>query len=435
MESEDGEEEEEDDSDPEEGSSNVRQNPAYVGDLSSDDDSFDEDAASDSGESDNNSEDENPDDENPDEDDLIKALRKSKEKPDRNAPPDIKISSETSDISFHPESDIIAVASMDGSISLFNYAIEKNDLLKKLMLHKKNIRSMEFSDDGSCLYSASKDKSFKIIDTSTFKTTLSIPKAHGDSALFKIKPIDDHLYATGDEDGLIKLWDHRQKKDVMSEKQFEEFVTDICFDDEKKIMVASSGEGTIQSYNIRGKRPDTQSEVYEGQLNTLGLVKSDTKLVAGCDDGKLYLFGWGNFGLHEDQFPGHPDAINSLLAVTDSAVLTGCEDGTIRAVHLYPHRFFGVIGHHDSSFPIEKMDVSSTGELISSISHDQKVKFWNIKFLEERNYNKTKKPFKHSGKLKVKRKENKMRQAKEVEHQLPSSNRGNKRDFFKDLNN
>ncbi len=102
---------------------------------------------------------------------------------------------------------------------------------------------------------------------------------------------------------------------------------------------------------------------------------------------------------------GHPDAINDLIAVTENVVITGCEDGTIRyyrnlvaiytfklcneffiyvfrAVHLYPHRFVGAVGHHEGRFPVEKLDVSSTGELVASISHDQMVKFWNISYLE-----------------------------------------------------
>ena len=73
------------------------------------------------------------------------------------------------------------------------------------------------------------------------------------------------------------------------------------------------------------------------------IVHRDSKLVVGCGDGKLYMFNWREFGLHSDQFPGHPDAINSLLAVTDNVILTGCEDGAIRAVHLYPHRFVGIV--------------------------------------------------------------------------------------------
>ena len=47
-------------------------------------------------------------------------------------------------------------------------------------------------------------------------------------------------------------------------------------------------------------------------------------------------------------------------------------------------------------------------------------------------YNKTKKPF-HQQKMKIRRKESKMQQAKEAEFQLPSSTRGNRKEFFKDL--
>ena len=64
--------------------------------------------------------------------------------------------------------------------------------------------------------------------------------------------------------------------------------------------------------------------------------------------------------------------MNSILSVTDNVVMTGCEDGNMRAVHLYPHRFLGAVGHHEGELPIEKMDVSGFGEVIASISHDNR---------------------------------------------------------------
>ena len=69
-------------------------------------------------------------------------------------------------------------------------------------------------------------------------------------------------------------------------------------------------------------------------------------------------------GLHSDQFPGYPDAVNSILSVSDNIVMTGCEDGNERAVHLYPHRFLGVVGHHEGELPVEKMNVSGSGGLL-----------------------------------------------------------------------
>ena len=53
--------------------------------------------------------------------------------------------------------------------------------------------------------------------------------------------------------------------------------------------------------------------------------------------------------------------------------MTGCEDGNIRAVHLYPHRFLGVVGHHEQEFPVERLDVNTSGEIIASISHDNRL--------------------------------------------------------------
>ena len=35
-------------------------------------------------------------------------------------------------------------------------------------------------------------------------------------------------------------------------------------------------------------------------------------------------------------------------------------------------RFLGVVGHHEDSFPVEKLDVNNSGELVASISHDNR---------------------------------------------------------------
>ena len=72
---------------------------------------------------------------------------------------------------------------------------------------------------------------------------------------FQVRPIDEHLFASGDEDGVVKLWDNRvsgwEGSAVMECKQFDEFVSDLFVDDAKRIMVASSGEGTQISYCIQ----------------------------------------------------------------------------------------------------------------------------------------------------------------------------------------
>lgn len=406
-------------------------NPFYDGAQSNNQD----DESSTDFDSDNESDDEleddkpNPKPEDDEEDELIKAIKAAREKKERNVPPDIKLSQLVTDISFHPEEDIIAVANIDGDISFFKYDNEKNDLQKKLKLHKKTVRAIEFDSDGKCLYSVSKDKDLKILDVESQEVKYKMLKCH-DSALYSVKPIDQNVCVTGDEDGVVKLWDTRTEKSVMTSKKFEEFVSSFLVSDDGNTLVAGSGEGTIQSFDLRCRRPEIQSEVYEGEINCLGTVRNGNKLVAGSSSGSLYMFNWNQFGYHSDQFPGHPDGINSMIPTTENVIITACEDGLIRAVHLFPHRFLGVVGQHEGEFPVERMDVNTTGEMVASVSHDNRVKFWNIKYLEEMDYDKTRKPVQGQTKNAVRRKSAKLAAAREVEHQLPSSSRQNKADFF-----
>jgi len=411
--------EEIDDVGEESGRPNDKENPFFNGNDSDVSDTDDEES---------DAEDESKPDAVDEEDDLIKALKAAREKKERNSPPDIKTSELITDISFHPEADIIAVGNISGELSVFKYSNESNTIQKKLKLSKKTLRGLEFDDTGSSLLTISKDKSLRILDTETWTVKHKYVKCH-DSPLYSCASLDHNISVTGDEDGFVKMWDNRQgDTSIMTFKRFDEFVSSFLKIDEHHL-IAASGEGTIQSFDLRQKKPDIQSEMYDGELNCMGTVRSGTKLVVGSGTGPLYLFSKDQYGLHSDQFPGHPDGVNALIPITDNVVITGCEDGNIRAVHLYPHRFLGVIGHHEDEFPIERLDVNTTGEIVASISHDNRVKFWNVTYLEEMDYEKQKKPG-ILPKTAIRSKSKKQQLLREAEHQLPSSSRGNKREFF-----
>ena len=63
------------------------------------------------------------------------------------------------------------------------------------------------------------------------------------------------------------------------------------------------------------------------------------------------------------------------------------------------------------------------------ILHFCRVKFWNVTYLEDMDYNKTKKPG-ILPKNAIKSKSKKLQALREDEHQLPSSSRGNRAEFF-----
>merc|ERR1719233_2058060 len=162
--------------------------------------------------------------EDEEEDDLIKALKAAREKKTRISPPDIKTSDLITDISFHPESDVIAVGNISGELSVFQYSNEVNTIQKKLKLSKKTLRGLEFDDNGASLLTISKDKSFRILDTETWTVKHKYVKCH-DSSLYSCASLDTNISVTGDEDGFVKMWDNRLgDTSVMTFKRFDGFV-------------------------------------------------------------------------------------------------------------------------------------------------------------------------------------------------------------------
>lgn len=134
-------------------------------------------------------------DEIEEEDEVIKAIKRECSS-ERNNPPQIQCEDFVTDISFHPVKNILAVASIIGDVLLYQYSNQENILLNTLELHTKACRDIEFSEDGSILYSASKDKSVMLSDVETGKLVHFFENSH-DVPLYCLTVIDNNLFCTG----------------------------------------------------------------------------------------------------------------------------------------------------------------------------------------------------------------------------------------------
>ncbi|CAH0557152.1 unnamed protein product [Brassicogethes aeneus] len=341
------------------------------------------------------SEDEPVEDE--EEDEVIKAIRRNAENK-RDHPPPITTEDFITDISFHPHEDIIAIANIVGDVGLYKYTNEENTLMESLESHTKACRDVEFSYDG--------------------KLNRFYENSH-DVPVYCLTVLDENLFATGDDDGMVKLWDLRERSDkqIYRIKRNEDYISDIITNESKKYLLISSGDGSLLTVDLQNRKFHMQSEEYEEELTCLGIFRGETKLVSGSSKGKLYLYNWNEFGLHSDAFPGPKTTINSLVPITENIAVTACEDGNLRATHLFPHRHLGVVGQHQLS--VENVDICNTGKFIASSSHNNDVKFWNIQYFEDFE--------------KVSHKHKKHERKKDLENNLPSSKLKNASDFFSGL--
>lgn len=185
-----------------------------------------------------------------DEDDVIAKILANIKTP-RIHPPDINIDDYVVDLTFHPDNDILVAGTISGDALVYKYSVDENVLVNTLELHVKAIRDIEFDYDGRILFSASKDRSVLLTDLETGKFQRCYEHSH-EVPLSKINVFDRNMFASGDDDGVVKMWDIRDRSNdpIMSLKEVDDYITAILTNDARKILLATSGDGFLTAFNI-----------------------------------------------------------------------------------------------------------------------------------------------------------------------------------------
>lgn len=58
------------------------------------------------------------------------------------------------------------------------------------------------------------------------------------------------------------------------------------------------------------------------------------------------MFSWDWFGDCDDRILGHPNSIDAMVKLDEDTILTGCEDGLVRAVGVHPNGILAIVGDH-----------------------------------------------------------------------------------------
>ncbi|XP_048851057.1 WD repeat-containing protein 55 [Brienomyrus brachyistius] len=303
---------------------------------------------------------------------------KSPEPRIRETPEDIKFDAIVNTLAFHPTRDILAAGDIDGDIYVYSYSCTEgeNKELWSSGHHLKSCREVAFSQDGMKLFSVSKDKSVHIMDVEEGKLVSRIPKAHS-APINALLVIDENLLATGDDCGTLKVWDMRKGTAFMDLKHHEDYISGITIDQAKKILLTSSGDGTMGVFNIKRRRFELASEFQDGDLTSVAIMKRGRKVVCGSSEGMIYLFNWNGFGATSDRFAVKAESVDCVVPITDSILCIASMDGVVRAINLLPNRVLGSVGQHIGE-PIEQIARSRDARFLASCAHDQQVKFWDI---------------------------------------------------------
>lgn len=190
------------------------------------------------------------------------------------------------------------------------------------------------------------------------------------------------MVATGDEDGVVKVWDMRQAKEVYTLHDNEDYICDLSYHAGRRELLASGGDGYLSVFNMRRGKLEARSDNMDDELLSVCWFRGGKNAICGTQEGVLNIWTAGDWGNISTRFPGHPESIDTICPLDEDTVVTGSSDGILRIVSLLPNRLLGLVGEH-GEFPIEEIQMSFNKSLLGSCSHDNSVKFWNIDYLFE----------------------------------------------------
>ncbi|ORY22972.1 WD40-repeat-containing domain protein [Naematelia encephala] len=302
--------------------------------------------------------------------------------------PDIRLKNQPFDVVFHPQSPVIYGAILTGEVKAFRYDEEGEASTSwSVRPTRRAARAISVEASGDSIWVGA--KSGALIQLGAMDGSIKSEREAHETAINRVACISPQLVVSGDDDGVIKFWDPRQPDCIRTYSQHYDYISDFAYFDDKRQLVATSGDGHLSVIDIRSNKPSplSISDDQEDELLSIVPIKNDTKAIVGSALGILSIWnrnqGWGDC---VDRIPGHPASIDALVALTPDIIASGSEDGMIRVTQIQPHKFLGVIATHEE-YPIERLALDYQGHWLGSVSHDECIKLTDVQNLFEESEN------------------------------------------------
>ena len=266
-------------------------------------------------------------------------------------------------LAFSPDSQLLASASYDGTVRIWDLISAKAPMVLKG--HTNRVEAIAFSPNGEILGTGSSDLSIRLWSCKTGQTT-NVLSGHENAVLSLLFTEDGKELVSTSIDRTLRIWDIDSGVNLRVLQGHTSSVTDVAYDN--GIIYSSGNNGKIFRWDERKTRSMRIFDI-DNEALSVAITPDGSRLAIGYSSGNLAMYSlpevkfiWKLERAHSNyinRIAFSPD--NMLLAsgsYDNSVILWRAKDGT---------KIETLKGHQDA---IYSLSFSKNGEMLASAGFD-----------------------------------------------------------------
>lgn len=274
-------------------------------------------------------------------------------------------------VSFRPDGQVLASASRDYSIRLWN---SRGQHLRSLAGHQGAVYRVTFSPDGRLLASASQDGTVKLW-TAQGQHLKTLRGHQGSVYGLRFSPDSQYLVSVG-RDRSARLW-RRHGELVRVFQGHGKSVDDVQFSPDGRSLITVCRDGYIRHWSLQGRRL-RQFGLQGLAVFGLDLSPDGQTIASAAEDGTVRL--WSLEGQLLATWRGHQELVTQVQFSADGQRLfSASSDGTILVWDRQGNILNTLRGHTES---VSSLALNSQAGLATA-SEDTTIKLWDLNHAPE----------------------------------------------------
>jgi hypothetical protein len=290
-------------------------------------------------------------------------------------------SSEVWDADFSPDGSLLASASSDNSILVWN--VTNGEIFRNLTGHLESVYSVAFHPNDLVLASGSFDRSVLVWNLTTGEIMHNFT-GHTSSIWSLEFSADGSYLASGSGDSTVRIWDLNSSTLRYIFTGHTDSVKSVIFHPNDTLLVTGSYDESIILWNVNTGSFESVISNNTADILSLTFNLQGTELISGSQDNRIEFWDMNNIGSETSQGLILEDWVRALAYSFDGYYLaSGLQNGQIKIWDDTSKKLVTNLTGHTQS--IRSLDFHPSEPILASASGDRTVKLWNVTDLDKDN--------------------------------------------------